>query len=141
MADVDLNPSRAGIARRLDRSAHASIQSRIASMRRNSETLHTPLTPLVGRIAPLLPISAADYLALVEWTGLQLRPGKRGSIPKDTPSCLHTMEQQPHRWAIRVKSVGSGYWRVIGEFEDMLSIAKLLRQRWIKGVGLAARVA
>lgn len=141
MAYVDLNPIRAGIARRLDRSPHTSIQSRIASTRRNPETLHTPLTPLAGRIAPPLPINTADYLALVEWTGRQLCPGKRGSITKDAPSCLCAMEQEPQRWAIRVKSVGSGYWRVIGGVEDMVSIAKLLRQRWLKGIRLAASLA
>jgi hypothetical protein len=140
MAYVDLNPIRAGIVRRLNRSQHTSIQKRIAFARRNPEILHTPLTPLAGRIASHLPISTADYLALVEWTGRQLHPGKRGSIPKDAPSCLLAMEQQPQRWAIRVKSVGSGYWRVIGGVEDMISTAERLRQRWVKGIGLAARL-
>ena len=138
MAYVDLNPIRAGITRRLDRSQHTSIQSRIAFTRRNPETLHTALTPLAGCIATHLPINTADYLALVEWAGRQLRPGKRGSIPKDAPSCLHAIEQHPHRWAIRVKSVGSGYWRVIGEFQDMVSIAERLGQHWLKGIKLAA---
>ncbi|MES2669622.1 MAG: hypothetical protein V4673_04285 [Pseudomonadota bacterium] len=45
IAYVDLNPVRAGITRRLDRSQHTSIQSRIASTRRNPETLRTALTP------------------------------------------------------------------------------------------------
>ena len=141
MAYVDLNPIRAGIARRLDQSPHTSIQHRIATTQRNPETLHAPLTPLAGRIASHLPISTADYLALLEWTGRQLHPGKRGSIPKDAPSCLRAMEQEPQRWAVRVKSVGSGYWRVIGGLEDMISIAERLRQRWVKGIGLAARLA
>ncbi len=141
MAYVDLNPIRAGIARRLDHSRHTSIQRRIASTRCNPEVLHTSLTPVAGRIVPLMPISTADYLALVEWTGRQLHPGKRGRIAEDAPSCLGIVEQQPHRWAIRVKSVGSGYWHVIGELEDMISIAERLRQRWMKGIGLAARLA
>ncbi len=45
IAYVDLNPIRAGITRRLDRSQHTSIQSRIASTRRNPETLQRALTP------------------------------------------------------------------------------------------------
>ena len=138
---MSINPIRAGIARRLDQSSHTSIQHRIATTQRNPETLHAPLTPLAGRIASHLPISTADYLALVEWTGRQLHPGKRGSIPKDAPSCLRTMEQESQRWAVRVKSVGSGYWRVIGGLEDMISIAERLRQRWVKGIRLAASLA
>ena len=141
MAYVDLNPIRAGIARRLDHSRHTSIQRRIASTLDRPEALRASLKPLAGRIAPHMSISTADYLALVEWTGRQLRPGKRGRIAEDAPSCLRTIEQQPNRWAIRVKSVGSGYWRAIGELEDLISIAVRLRQRWMKGIGLAARLA
>lgn len=37
MAYVDLNPIRAGIARRLDQSPHTSIQHRIATTQRNPE--------------------------------------------------------------------------------------------------------
>jgi len=141
MAYVDLNPIRAGITHRLDHSRHTSIQGRIAATQHSPEVLRASLTPLAGRIAPHMPISTADYLALVEWTGRQLHPGKRGRIPEDAPSCLSTIDQQPNRWAIRVKSVGSGYWRVIGELKDMISIAERLHQRWMKGIGLATRLA
>ncbi len=141
MAYVDLNPIRAGIARRLDQSRHTSIQRRIASTLDRPEALRASLKPLAGRIAPHMSINTAEYLALVEWTGRQLHPGKRGRIAEDAPSCLSVIDRQPDRWAIRVKSVGSGYWRVIGEVEDMISIAERLRQRWMKGIGLAARLA
>lgn len=40
-----------------------------------------------------------------------------------------------------MKAVGSGYWRVIGEVDDMVEIAKRLGQAWLKGVGFAARLA
>ncbi|NOT87029.1 MAG: hypothetical protein HOP03_02490 [Lysobacter sp.] len=39
------------------------------------------------------------------------------------------------------KAVGSGYWYVIGEVDDMIEIAKRLGQAWLKGVGFAARLA
>ena len=36
----------------------------------------------------VLPISLTKYLLLVDWTGRQLRPGKRGKIPDELPSIL-----------------------------------------------------
>ena len=42
---------------------------------------------------------------------------------------------------IRVNAIGSGYWRVVGEVEDLLDAARRLRQGWIKGMGLARLLA
>ena len=41
------------------------------------------------------------------------------------------------RWAVRVKAIGSGYWRIVGEAQDLIAWAERLHQRWIKGIGLA----
>lgn len=73
----------------------------------------------------------------MEWTGQQVRPGKRGVIPKNAPSVLSRFELRPDRWAIRVKAIGSGYWRVVGDVDDLIDRARQLGQRWLKGLGLA----
>lgn len=73
----------------------------------------------------------------MEWTGQQVRPGKRGVIPKNAPSVLSRFEPRPDRWAIRVKAIGSGYWRVVGDVDDLIERARQMGQRWLKGVGLA----
>ncbi len=45
------------------------------------------------------------------------------------------------RWPVRVKAIGSGYWRVVGEVDDLVERARQLNQRWLKGIGLAAALA
>jgi hypothetical protein len=40
-----------------------------------------------------------------------------------------------------VKDIGSCYWRVVGDVEDMLEKAKQLKQQWLKGTGTAMRLA
>jgi hypothetical protein len=33
-------------------------------------------------------LTLAEYLQLLDWTGRQLKPGKRGAIPKNAPPIL-----------------------------------------------------
>ena len=105
-------------------------------------SLDQPLAPVAGhrRQVPL-GLSLRAYVGLVEWTGKQLRPGKRGVLVSNAPSVLAKLEPNPGRWAIRVNAIGSGYWRVVGEVEDLLDAARRLRQGWIKGMGLARLLA
>ena len=91
--------------------------------------------------AGALGLESARLCGLVEWTGKQLRPGKRDVLASNAPSALAKLEPNPERWAIRVKAIGSGYWRVVGEVEDLLDAARRLRQGWIKGMGLARLLA
>ncbi|MEO8000661.1 MAG: hypothetical protein ABI644_02210 [Arenimonas sp.] len=73
----------------------------------------------------------------MQWTGKQVRPDKRGVIPAKAPSVLKQYENKPERWATRVKAIGSGYWRVVGEAQDLIALAERLQQRWLKGLGTA----
>ena len=139
MAYVDLNPIRAGLAKRLDRCEHTSLKRRLEALGEADRAL--PLRPVAGSVAACLPVKLGEYLALVEWTGQQVRPGKRGALPKSAPTVLARIEPRPERWAIRVKGIGSGYWRVVGEVEDLIARTQRLRQRWLKGIGLATKLA
>lgn len=134
MAYVDLNPIRAGLERDLASSAHTSVRSRLDAAVPGA--LDRPLRPMAGHPAAL-GLSLRAYVGLVEWTGTQVRPGKRGALPANAPSALARYEADPSRWAVRVRAVGSGYWRVIGSAADLIDAARRLNQRWIKGIGLA----
>ncbi len=139
MTYVDLNPVRAGMATRLEDSDHTSIKARLDGAQ--DDALSQPLTPILGKpLVALLPVTLGDYLALVEWTGQQVRPGKRGHLAK-APSVLNRFEAKPDRWSVRVKAIGSGYWRVVGEVDDLIERAQRLKQRWLRGIGLAAALA
>jgi REP element-mobilizing transposase RayT len=140
MAYVDLNPVRAGIATRLQDSDHTSVKARLEGLR--AADVASPLAPIRGLpLLACLPLTLGEYLALVEWTGKQVHPGKRGSLATDAPSVLARLEAREDRWPVRVKAIGSGYWRVVGEVDDLIGRARQLNQRWLKGVRLAAALA
>jgi hypothetical protein len=141
MAYVDLNPIRAGMTSSLLSSHHTSIQRRMQSATRDKLLLQQALTPVHGTLMACLPVRLSDYVELVEWTGKQVRADKRGAIPKEAPSILSHMHIHEKRWTAQVKGVGSRYWRMVGEVDDLLEHAKRLNQRWLKGVGTAIRLA
>ena len=137
MAYVDLNPIRAGMTTSLLGSNHTSIQQRIKSARLNNIALQQTLAPMYGTLIACLPVRLNDYIELVEWTGKQVRPDKRGAIPKQAPSVLKHLHISEQGWTTQVKGIGSSYWRVVGGVDDFLEKAKQLNQRWLKGLGTA----
>lgn len=139
MAYVDLNPIRAGLADDLAQSHHTSARIRLSGI--SPDAAKAPLRPIAGSLVACLPIRLDEYLALLEWTGRQVHLGKRGSISLGTPSVLTVLNIEPNRWAARVRAIGSGYWRAVGDVGDLLTIAQRLGQRWLKGVGFAAALA
>ncbi len=139
MAYVDLNPIRAGMTVRLDRSHYTSIQQRVLSCRADESNTRKKLKPLLG-IAPTLSLKQGQYIELVQWTGQQVRPDKKGAIPKNTPSALTKTGCTARHWPTQVKAVGSGYWRMIGSAEQLIEKAEAIGQRWLKGIVIARQV-
>ena len=140
MAYVDLNPVRAGIATRLEDSSHTSVKARLDALQAGE--LAKPLAPIRGlALVACLPLTLGEYLELVEWTGKQVRPEKRGTLAADAPGVLARFEARADRWQVRVKAIGSGYWRVVGEVDDLVERARQLKQRWLKGMRLAVALA
>ena len=141
MTYVDLNPIRAGMATRLEDADHTSAQQRIDHAKRDPTVLTQSLLPTSGSLLRCLPIRAGEYLELVDWTGRQLRDGKRGGIHKDVPPILQSLDPKSRRWIVRVNAIGAGYWRVVGEAQDLIAVAQRIGQRWVKGLRLAKKIA
>ncbi|MEZ6122058.1 MAG: hypothetical protein R3C49_02645 [Planctomycetaceae bacterium] len=51
-------------------------------------------------------MSLAEYLQLLEWTGRELQPGKRGSIPKNTAPILDRLNLSNELWLHAVELFG-----------------------------------
>jgi REP element-mobilizing transposase RayT len=136
MTYVDLNPIRAGIAKRLDHSHHTSVQKRILMCRADHTKTRRALKPLAG-VAPALSLSQGDYIDLVQWTGKELRPDKKAALPKHAPKGLYKTGCSEAHWPMQVKAVGSDYWRMIGTSQQLREKAHALGQRWLKGLGVA----
>ncbi len=138
MTYVDLNPVRAKIASGISTSRYTSVKMRNQQLRKNPERAHQPLMPLVGVRSFNLPgISQADYIELVDFTGRELQPGKRGKIAASEPKALTKLGLDKNHWTTRVKGIGSSYWRVVGELEELIDKAKEISQRTLFGIGFA----
>jgi REP element-mobilizing transposase RayT len=81
MTYVDLNPVRADIAKGVSTSKHTSVKARYKDVRKDPNQANKPLLPLIGTKSFNFPnITVGDYLELVDFTGRQMAPNKRGRI-------------------------------------------------------------
>ena len=64
------------------------------------------MRPLAGILWANFPrITNAEYLALVDWTGRQLHPGKRGTITMAEPPALRQLGLDAEHWTMTKKRV------------------------------------
>jgi hypothetical protein len=138
MAYVDLNPVRANIATSISSSSNTGVKVRNQQLRRNPERANQQLMPLIGTKSFNMPnISEADYIELVDLTGRDWHAGKRGRIDDAEPKALTKLGLDKSHWTMRVKGIGSGYWRVVGELDELIDKAKNMSQRTLFGIGFA----
>lgn len=148
MTYVDLNPARAALCDTLADSDHTSIQRRlrdreslIAKGKQGRSLLDRPLKPVAGVDADaLLGMSESSYIELVQWTGEQARPDKRGKLKPVTkrqhapPADIWRLTSHPKLWLSQVQGTESIYYRAIGSAKALMEKAEALGQVWMKGV-------
>lgn len=128
MTYVDLNPVRAGIAHDLPESVHTSVHARLGT---NPEDQDQPIAAVAGPAMPgFLPLSTRQYIAVVDWSGRQLHPHKRGHIASDTPPPL-LRGTDGAQWLAQVRGIESRYCRAIGSARALLDKAREMGQRWL----------
>ena len=128
MVYVDLNPIRAGLAASPEKSDFKSAQERIADLRTadnvstaDARDVRIERGQKAGWLAPVelepkrkkvrekcssrrasnkgcVFMSLPQYLELLDWTGRQLKPGKRGAIPKNAPPILESLNLSADLW-------------------------------------------
>ncbi|SFO71997.1 transposase [Enterovibrio norvegicus] len=101
MAYVDLNPVRAAIAEAPETSDYTSVKARIDTIESN-QTSPAGLFPFAGNpresMPDGIPFRLMDYLALVDWTGRQVRDDKHGHIDNALPSLLERLGFDAKSW-------------------------------------------
>ena len=128
MTYVDLNPVRAGAAPDLRTSHHTSIQRRLQS---RSPDHSSSIEPVAGpAMIGFLPMTEEAYIRLVDWTGRQLHPAKRGVIAAEAPPPLpRGLDEKT--WKRQVRGIESRYFRAIGSAESLRDKARAIGQRWL----------
>jgi len=150
MAYVDLNPVRAAMCDTLADSDHTSIQRRLESgseasglLKAGSGASRNLLKPVAGLDADaLLDLTEVSYIQLVQWTGEQIRPDKRGALKAieadlRPPAEISRLSRNPKAWIRQVQGTESIYYRAIGSAEALMDKAAALGQTWMKGVAAA----
>lgn len=130
MSYVDLNPVRSGIARDLTDSQHTSVKQRLTQ-----HVGEEPIAPVAGIAMNGPAISTRAYLALVDWTGRLVKPGKRGVIDAVRPPILAHLGLREREWQCQVLGIESRYWRAVGAVESLMAKAQAMGQCWLKGSG------
>ena len=85
-----------------------------------------------------LSISLGAYLELVEWTGRQLRRGKRGVIPTHLAPILTRLGLNARGWCDVVAKFGRSFKRAVGTAEHLQEEARRRGQRWLQSPGALA---
>ena len=128
MVYVDLNPVRAGIAATPEASDFTSVQERIADLKSADEVSTADAKDAriehgesAGWLAPVelepkrkkvrekcssrrasnkgcVFMSLAEYLELLDWTGRQVMPGKRGAVARKVPAILDRLNLSAELW-------------------------------------------
>ncbi len=138
MAYVDLNPVRAKIVGSLGKSKNTGIKLRMRKLAKNQSLASEFLAPIAGLATFQLPkLSEAEYIEFVDQTGRVLHPGKRGVIGAHEPPALRKLGLDMQHWTMKVKGIGSGYWRAVGTAEELIEKAAEIGQNWLCGVGFA----
>ena len=163
MTYVDLNPIRAGMTADLEGSVHTSILKHIRviesgslseSPRRMAEgdsprvsardKCGPVLAPVLGiRGLSVTALSCTEYIELVDITGREWHPTKRGRITGQPPVVLRRMGMDASQWTDRVRAVKpeQGFSRVIGSEGALIDKAAEIGQRWLRGLGVARSLA
>jgi hypothetical protein len=156
---VDLNQIRAGEAATPEDSRHTSIYNRIqgALQRRSQATTAVESVPPDGWLCELtlqeeqaqadespcpawrasnkglLSISLEKYLELLEWTGRQIRSGRRRSIPSSLAPILDRLGINRANWLEMTESFDDWFGLVVGSLAAIKSAAERAGRRWFRG--------
>jgi hypothetical protein len=89
-------------------SRHTSVKQRAEDIQPGRIDPSETLEPIAGIGQSVLALTNAQYIELVDWSGRQMYPGKRGKIEATEPRALSKLGIESQRWEHDVKGVGKG---------------------------------
>ena len=85
----------------------------------------------------ILEMTFKEYLELLDWTGREIREGKRGAIPANLESILERLKLKSDNWVDSFKSFRQDFHTVAASEGTMRKIAEKVEVRWFHGIGAA----
>jgi len=87
-----------------------------------------------------LPLGLNAYLELVDWTGRQTRPDKRGQIPSHLRPILERLRISEDLWVDTVTRFGRMFHRAVGRQASLSEEAARHGRRWLAGIRQSRKV-
>lgn len=160
MAYVDLNPVRAGMAATPEASDHTSIQERLQQMPtadgtaretvdREAKTedsgsgpTRAPLMPFDarGEVPWAIPFGWREYADLVDWTGRQVRHGKRGHITQQQPELLSRLGLEGEAFVDLACNLLERFGVAVGAPSAMARLCARTQRQFLHGQRMARRM-
>jgi len=84
-----------------------------------------------------LPIEAAHYVMLLDWTGRQLRADKRGAIPDHLACILDRLGLNRSNWVETVRGFGRLFKQAAGRSSSLVDAAARRSRCWFQGKAAA----
>jgi hypothetical protein len=82
----------------------------------------------------LLPITLEKYLELLDWTGRQLREGKRGVIPDSLAPILERLRLRHERWLDLIEHFEEWFNNFVGHIDELRKAAVRVGKRCLRGM-------
>jgi len=79
-------------------------------------------------------MSLDDYLRLMDWTGRQIRSGKRGAIPVHLAPLLERLQVDAGSWTESVRHFGRWFHRAVGRAGHLAEEASRGGKQWLQGL-------
>nr|WP_320115709.1 transposase [uncultured Desulfuromonas sp.] len=163
MAYVDLNPIRAAIAETPEESEYTSVFRRVGELRNESPSTvellesvessedynapvdlgpslpRTPFAPLIPfdpteTLPTSVPFAFGDYLDLLDTVGRAVHPGKRGSIPDETPAILNRLGISLSAFIEHADNFLHCFGQTVGAPSRLIEIAASRNVRYLRGM-------
>ncbi|MGF1765354.1 hypothetical protein [Aliivibrio kagoshimensis] len=113
-----MNPIRATMADSLDTSDFTSVKERLTALKANQLTppcLHPFIGNPTNEMIKGIPFRLDDYLELVDWSGKQIRPNKRGAIDASAPPVLQQLNLEQKEWLKLCTTLEQNRASIVGE--------------------------
>ena len=138
-----LNPIRAKLAETPETSDFTAVRRRIVHAQQAAIPNHprqqaNGLMPFAGNprehMPAGLPFRLTDYLELLDWTGRQLREGKRGSIDSTLPTILGRLDIAPDQWHHLATHFENRFKHLVGGVHTLRAACRRLKLQWVHGL-------
>ena len=128
MMCVDLNPIRAKMHNKIETSKYTSIKKRCEQAKKTNQPnkLNNQVNTLLNfagkpkkDMPKGIPCELTTYLELIDWTGKQIKSGKRGRIDGKSASFLNQLNIEPDNWVTSVNQFSGRFSRLVGMMETL----------------------